>query len=399
MIEIVEKYIIDPLAKIVFTSFWKWVKTVKKGVLVLLITAILLVVAGFLYFDYIFYFNKCLFSDDIVLSQKSIDKLERSIAYLRELNEKPLNNIAHSDPWEGSQLLFSMYTSEDKDLKKKFNSMVYTHMDKDNFCYQRYPGNKHSTHFSSTAWYVFISSYISSSVNKKTIQFLLDNQIESSFWPQYLTKERKYACTYSTCLVILGLNEYSKRDSQIKPKLKKKINIAIKNGSTWLLQTRDNLLWTDYPYHDEGRTYKSLSAFVIYTLNQVIPETIQELNNDWIENLEPVGTSLTENDVADVWYFFPKNLRLKDDARYLKVPWSLIATVDACKSASLGNQIKSCIWLKDAIENIDVFHDKDINSKPWLRSSVLIALRDVKESYDPNRSLINRVFKRKQGDS
>ena len=140
-------------------------------------------------------------------------------------------------------------------------------------------------------------------------------------------------------------------------------------------QYREHARWKNYPNLNHGaKESESISGLVLHALNLALGEEVRTINSNWLETLP--DRIVQANDGESYYIEVPtKSGMAVDHFVQLKMPWLVVATVDAFPDGNVSERAKALKWLEDTLSTSSVAEaDKENN---WWRAEVLYALNYV----------------------
>jgi hypothetical protein len=284
-----------------------------------------------------------------------------------------------SSPWTIAQVTLATYQIGNSVDAKRIASFFRTASETTCSCWRELPKNpgKPRNIFIS-GWILLALARIGETGTGEEIRFLLDEQ-HDGWWSVFpVAHESQYASSYGTAWALLGLHaQFTKGINDANDA--RRVSAAIQRGAAWLLAHReDGARWKDYPLVPSGRVSQSISGVVLHALHQVVPQQLQQLDREWLENLPQDTVSASDADHPYFW-FMTKDGYANDDFVQIRLPWLLIGTADAYRNGSIIQRSKTLAWLEKALEQRSVM-TADTNPENWWRAELLYALRHILES-------------------
>jgi hypothetical protein len=206
------------------------------------------------------------------------------------------------------------------------------------------------------------------------IRYVLSTQNEDGSWPIFPSaNQAQYASTYSTAWNLLGLL-HQKNKGLIRKEDANLIDKAITKATGWLLSTRmKGARWKPYPNLSSSNESESISGLVLHALHISVPAQMTVLDKEWIESLP--GTLIKPSDRENYYIDMKGKSGLNiDHFVQIKLPWMLIATVDAFSNGDVFERTKALLWLEMNIDQKSVVNSDGIKDN-WWRAELLYALR------------------------
>jgi len=203
------------------------------------------------------------------------------------------------------------------------------------------------------------------------LSFLLDSQNEDGSWSS--VPERgltKYAPSYSTGWILIGLQEQLNEGLIASEQDKTAVDSSIKRAVAWLLSARrEGARWRPYPNLMSSSDSASISGLVLHALHGSAPDLLVQLDIEWLDNLpdDAVPASLGENSYVEIARSGGIQI---DHFVQLTVPWMMIATIDAFDSGTLMQRVKALSWLEKTM-NQESVRNADAEQSNWWRAELL----------------------------
>jgi hypothetical protein len=247
-------------------------------------------------------------------------------------------------------------------------------------CWKDYKGTSLPRNIPASGWVIFCLAEIDTPATSGEINFLLDEQASEGWWSVFPVDEGdgEYASTYGTSWALLALqNQLSKKligDNQIQA-----VSAALSRGASWLLAKRTpGARWKDYPLNPNGRFSESLSGLALHTLHTIAPNKLRSIDQEWLDNLPESAPSASDAD-NDYYWIHSKDGNHLDGYVQVRLPWMLIATVDAYPIGNILQRAKALQWLESAVQQQSV-EAADTEPTNWWRAELLYALKHVLKS-------------------
>jgi hypothetical protein len=119
----------------------------------------------------------------------------------------------------------------------------------------------------------------------------------------------------------------------------------------------------------------------LHALHMVSPNSLRDLDKEWLDNLLPIPPTASDADNPYHW------IRIRDKPNYpeldafvqIKLPWMLVATVDAYPSGTVLQRVTALQWLESALQQPTVVN-ADTQPNNWWRAELLYGLKYVLQS-------------------
>jgi hypothetical protein len=226
-----------------------------------------------------------------------------------------------------------------------------------------------------TGWILLAQASLAAPPSPKTLRFLVSEQHPDGWWAIFpVARDAKFASIYGTCWALLGLK--SQLSTSLVPRqYTPAIEAAIERGTRWLLETRQKARWRFYPNLAQRSTdSESLSGLALHTLHEISDGKLElkQIDRDWINELPGAPPPPGEAESQLLWVD-SKEGRSADHYQQIKLPWLIIATVDAYPNGTLWERARALYWFERALEQTSL---REAHSHPdnWWRSELLYAL-------------------------
>jgi hypothetical protein len=286
--------------------------------------------------------------------------------------------------WPAMQSAVGSHGSIQIDLKR-LEKFVRDEADVHCNCWSEIPDTK-PRNIAISGWIIFGLAELGIPATSKEINFLTSEQHPDGWWSVFEVNEDdpEYASTYGTAWALLALhNQLSKkliRDSDAD-----RASEAISKGASWLMAKREEnaARWKDYPLNPSGEISDSISGLALHTLH-VVAADASEIDQEWLDSLPPSPPTASEPDkrAAEIPYIW---IRVRDrspdkpevdDFVQIKLPWMVIATVDAYPNSNVVQRAKALQWLESALQQPSVI-TADTQPDNWWRGELSYALQYV----------------------
>jgi hypothetical protein len=228
-----------------------------------------------------------------------------------------------------------------------------------------------------TGWVLTALASKHQAASEGELAFLLRQQNPDGSWTSIPAQGLiEYASVFATSWSIIGLHEQLTAGLITDEAVAKKMSDAIQRGAEWLAQKRQsNARWKAYPNLQSNSESDSLSGLAVHALHITRPDLIGEIYEDWLDNLpqSPVPASLGENTYVEIKRVGTVQI---DHFVQLKMPWMLIATVDAYGNGSIFQKVRALTWIERTLSHESI-KNADTEPKNWWRAELLIALNYV----------------------
>ncbi len=293
-------------------------------------------------------------------------------------------NDGHLTPWSAAQAVVSLPTNR-IDYVTKLNLIEYIRSNRaasDCFCWTEVPTTYSGELLFVSGWVMKAYAQLGVPLTDRELDDILSKQDDSGWWALYADADQyQYASTYSTAWIIFGLYEQQSR-GLISKKYEFRVKSAIARGGAWLMQARDsNGLWKAYPYLSNSRESISISGLDLHVLHIIGAEGLLELDRKWINTI--TGKDISVND-GEIWnldtYSRSSRLQRVDHFTYIKLPWTIAASVDAYSSGTVLEKGRILLWLDRELGSDDV-KAADSAKSNWWRAELLYSLSEILDKH------------------
>jgi hypothetical protein len=243
-------------------------------------------------------------------------------------------------------------------------------------CWQEGPLKQSPPNIAASGWVLFSLAEIGIPASEAELRFLLKEQQSGGWWSIFPSSgDDKYASTLATSWALLGMQNQLARRLIVGP-VSTEVQSAVATGAAWLIAHREKRArWKNYPLLPIGMESDSLSGLALHALHVSAPDSIGQIEADWLEALPAVPPSAIDVETSFIWI---KNTRTPDREEndhfvQIKLPWMLIATVDAYKRGDYSKRARALGWLEQTIRQESLL-SADTETDDWMRSEILIAI-------------------------
>ena len=316
-------------------------------------------------------------SNRIILNNKALERLQSSRRILWASLESLLESKHDPQltPWVAAQLAWAHENTD-----TAFNSKLQLYFRQTKVtecgCWREIPFTEKSPRL------VHVSGWVLSAMAKSDISatddeitFLLQHQSESGWWPMYVISNvnDSNASTYTTAWALIGLSaQLAKKNTN--PRFQVRMNKAIAKGAAWLMRTRaDAARWKDYPLSEVGQVSESISGLVFHALTVTNNTSDTDLPEQWISTLP---NSIPTPDAVEQSAILTDTVDGPQTDYYLqfKLPWMLIATIDALPGSKTFKKVEGSQWIERAVLQEGI-RKMERDPLPWKRAELLGSLK------------------------
>ena len=249
-----------------------------------------------------------------------------------------------------------------------------------------------------SGWILAALSDIDIAATPDEIGFLLGTQAADGWWAVFpVQNSAEYASTYATAWSLFGLHRQLAR-GLVSKEQEAEVASAVERGAAWLLSHREpNARWKNYPLATAGKISESISGFTLHALNDVMPTLVAEVDREWLQALPSTGDATQDIEMYYVEilsgpgilekaaaagqperyryrFLKPPEVLQVDHIAQLRLPWMIVATVDAFPHGSVLQRTRALDWLEDTLEQDSVAR-ADLKKENWVRAETLFALK------------------------
>lgn len=245
-------------------------------------------------------------------------------------------------------------------------------------CWTEVPSHSDSLQLAHISGWVFAAlGAFSKKADPEFVSYLLDQQNEDGWWTTFpVNANRDYASTYATAWAIIGLIS-QKNSGAIDGERDARIDAALKRASLWLRSVSNGRgRWKTYPYLEEesdNPESDSVSGLIVHALNLSMPSNVEDINLQWLE-------SLSNESLKNDREYFHVEIKIPGEADtaidhflQLKIPWMVIATVDAFYTGDIFQRSRAAEWLERALSDHRLLKDYE-RERGWWKAEALYAL-------------------------
>ena len=258
------------------------------------------------------------------------------------------------DAWTSAQILVALKENDAGHASRARTKAIERHFraiaGPECACWRKQPAGNFPSHLGVTSWTLWALACYGIPAHRTEIEFLLSAQGSEGGWPMFAGADAKrFASSYATAAVILGLHEQSAREKDAARR--ERIAAAVSRGADWLKSRAfaGRARWADYPDSPEGRReYLGLSGFVLFALHRAGAPDLAALDREWMSELPEETPALLADDASGSQVWVGKR-SYPDDTLYRPLPWTIVATVHAYSNASVSGKVRAVRWLERAL--------------------------------------------------
>jgi hypothetical protein len=208
------------------------------------------------------------------------------------------------------------------------------------------------------------------------LQFALSSQSDDGSWHTFnVADAAQQGSTYSTAWLLIGLSEQKRKDF-IPGADAQAVDGAVTRAVGWLLSHRSGgARWKTYPELTGSEESESISGLALHALHLASPKRAATLDSDWIGTLPERLIPAPEGENNYI-VLAGANARAIDHFVQFKLPWMLIATVDAYPQGDLLHRVRAMEWLEKSLNQPSVV-GADAESTDWWRAEFLYSLHYI----------------------
>ena len=290
-------------------------------------------------------------------------------------------------PWTIAQMTVAVAGLEELN-KSAIERFVLNTMDRGCGCWRELSDKPE--HVAASGWVLYSLGHVNIDAPEAAIDFMLATQSAEGWWPIYpSTANDRHASTYATAWALLGLDKYrarSKAGLENGAERTQKVTEAIQRGVRWLRRTRvpEEARWYDYPsYHTKIRAV-GLAGLVHDVLHRFSrDDEMVPVDRLWMKTLDTRVLSAEETDSSDGYILRTNGQVAIDGTRHIRLPWSIVATVEAFPRGTRWEQARALAWIERILRR-DILSES-VMSRHWVTSELLIALRRLKGAVRPRK--------------
>jgi hypothetical protein len=280
--------------------------------------------------------------------------------------------------WAAAQELLAVYGTGTAVDSEKTIDFLYASRSGECACWTEVPSHSDSLQLAHVSGWVFAAlGAVSKKADPQFVAYLLDQQNNEGWWTTFpVNASRDYASTYATAWAIIGLAS-QKKSGAIDGERHAKIDAALLRASRWLRSvSNERGRWKIYPYLEEesdNPESDSVSGLIVHALNLSMPSNVDDINLQWLESLS------SESLQKDREYFHVE-IKIPGEADtaidhflQLKIPWMVIATVDAFHAGDIFQRSRAAEWLDIALSDRRLLKEYE-KERGWWKAEALYAL-------------------------
>jgi hypothetical protein len=319
----------------------------------------------------------------IALDFGTKDKLSSATKRLENTVKSELTHFVGLEPWSIAQAIVAVEEGEQRTNRAPYAQEAISRIRGNEttggcFCWAEVPRASKDTDEVAmviAGWVMLAFSHLGETISDSEVTYILGAQKAEGWWPTFRDKnDETFASTYSTAWNVLGLAEMSSQNL-ISSAMRSRVEGAIARGAAWLQRTRtDSAKWRSYPNKsDSPKVSESISGLVLHTLHVAGISDLRYHDRNWLSGLPrepPEALELEPNFIE----LRGSNIERIDHFSQVKLPWMLIATVDAYPSGDIFQKGRARSWIDAALSKPSVL-TADADANNWARAEVLYALK------------------------
>jgi hypothetical protein len=232
----------------------------------------------------------------------------------------------------------------------------------------------------SANWVAIAFSRLGIKLLPPDLDFILKGQHPGGWWAPFpALHDSRNASTYATSWGLLALHAQLAA-GLIDVAERERAKAAIERGKAWLLKAgSDGARWTDYPNSSDELVVQSigLSGLAVHALHELGAQTDQ-IDRDWLRNLPASVPNGGVSDASNYPITMERGGTDKDGVRHFRLPWTIIATVDAYPRGSALDRARALEFLDDMINSLPELTKPIMTGMPYASAELEIALRYLK---------------------
>jgi hypothetical protein len=312
----------------------------------------------------------------IPLSQSIADQTRATANRLATTTKGDLLNLSggYMTPWSTAQAAAATGTIDAEAIDRTaITSYIRAHAAPTCNCWTELP--------SESAHCVFISGWVMAAfaamgvpASTGELQYALRSQHLDGSWSTFdFVDSDQYSSTYTTAWLLIGLLGQSTNgfvDEAHAPKVRS----AVMRAAGWLLSHRlGGARWKAYPNMTTSAPSESVSGLALHALHLAVPSQMVEIDKEWLNALPDYGIPAEQGENFYVELLGGAGVRGIDHFVQLKVPWMLIATVDAFHDGNILERSEALYWIERTLSDKSV-HSADADQNNWWRAELLYSL-------------------------
>lgn len=317
--------------------------------------------------------------EGLALDSDARAKLISTTQRLEKTVKNDLTSFEGLVPWSIAQAIVAVEGQQPTTVRpgyaQKAISLIRSNETDGCFCWAEVPSKETDEMCTFIAgWVMLAFSDLGETISDSEVAHILGAQKAEGWWPMFEDKtDEAFASTYSTAWIVLGLAEMNRREL-ISSAMRSQAEVAIARGVSWLQMTRVDLAkWKPYPNMANSKVSDSISGLVLHTLHVADPSGLRDLDQDWLSSLPPAPPEASSYEDNYVEMRGSNNERM-DRFQQIRLPWMLIATVDAYSSGGIFQKARARNWIDAALSEHSVL-TADANTNNWWRAEFLYALK------------------------
>lgn len=230
-----------------------------------------------------------------------------------------------------------------------------------------------------SGWVLSAYAKLGKAVQPQDIDFVLSIQEPDGSWPMFEGSSSRYASTYATSWLMIGLGEQLKRNL-IPPAQFEAVRAAIDRGGVWLVRNKETgeAKWKAFPGLRSSRTSWSLSGLAIHALALNHQAGVTPIYREWLNSLPAHAATLDNELTTYVEVQTDRGIRIDHFVQFL-VPWTITGTVDSMAVDDPELRERGRRFIRQALANPAVT-TAGSDERTWWQAELLIGLRNVEDS-------------------
>src|SRR5260370_15353658 len=237
-------------------------------------------------------------------------------------------------------------------------------------------------------WIAFAMAKVGQKLSSGDIATILNNQ-HNGWWPAFssATDNEANASTYATAWSVLALHEQMRLG--IAESQRREVQAKIDRGKGGLINKKmqGKARWTDYPNGTPRKEMIGLSGLVVHVLHRLDANT-RDIDAEWMRDLPADIPKSDDQDANPLFAVMPNGNYAQDNTRQLRLPWTIIATVDAYPNGALSDQARANKWFRRFATQIGPHVATVMSNMPWAASELTIALRYLRRKQHADADVV-----------
>lgn len=232
-------------------------------------------------------------------------------------------------------------------------------------CWVELPEEKDAPHVTFiSGWVMSALAALDAPATGEEVQFALHSQSSDGSWHMFTTANQpQQGSTYATAWLVIGLTE-QRHKNFIAAADVHQVDTAVTRAVAWLLSHRSGARWKGYPEMTSSTESESISGVALHALHLAAPERAVSLDKEWISSL-PARTIAASDGENNYIVLGGASATAIDHFVQIKLPWMLVATVDAYPQADLMHRVRAMEWLEKSLNDRSVVNSDAVDTSWW----------------------------------